>query len=116
LFRDQTPIKTTVQSYEGLFECLLVWAAPRFGSPWAYSFRMRGRDPKSIAVVTQGPNRVKIRKFQTEHMEIFSNAPFLQSYSGLMATLNVLPLTVRSCNVAALWRRPDGFSGQRFYA
>ena len=29
-----------------------------------------------------------------------------QSYPGLTATLNVLPLTVRSCNVAALRRLP----------
>jgi hypothetical protein len=29
---------------------------------------------------------------------------FFRRYSGLTATLNALPFTVRSCNVAALWR------------
>ena len=32
--------------------------------------------------------------------------PLPRSYSILTATLNVLPLTVCSCNVAALWRLP----------
>src|SRR6266849_2076355 len=34
------------------------------------------------------------------------HAPLFPPYSVLTATLNVLPLTVRSSNVAALWRLP----------